>query len=289
MPSMKSYLRSAQLLAVVAERARTSWAQRGLSCQFTVATSAIMIVGMLTVGHWVAGRVERCGHPQQRGCGRALRRQFHRVAGPGPRLPIQTDSSKRAGVGRSTVAAGRRPAGRRFQDLERRPIVYSDRRELNGRTFPPSSLRQRAWSGHVAAEYGHLDDPSHAPLGASQPILDIRRYERRGRAASSRSPRPIRSRLPCAMNSPRPELATGSWSRSSLSMLFLQSIIVRGGSRTIREQRASLAQQIAELSRLLRENDALRQRANQANSRVAEMNERCYAGSGLICTTVRSS
>jgi signal transduction histidine kinase len=60
----------------------------------------------------------------------------------------------------------------------------------------------------------------------------------------------------------------------TMAMLALQIIIVGKGSRTITQQRSSLRERIADLSRLLGENDTLRQRANDANRRVAEMNER---------------
>ena len=157
-------------------------------------------------------------------------------------------------------------------------IVYGDRRELNGRTFPPSSLRQRAWSGHVAAKYGHLDDPDHAPLGAANlPILEIYAPVREtgtNRIIALAETYQIAHALPDEIAKAR----IGSWiivAIVTLCMLFLQSIIVRKGSRTIHEQRRSLNEQIAELSHLLQENDTLRQRANQANSRVTEMNE-CF-------------
>jgi len=69
----------------------------------------------------------------------------------------------------------------------------------------------------------------------------------------------------------------GNWIVVALvtfAMIGLQFIIVRNGSRTIQRQRAALSDRVAELSRLLRENTVLRQRAADANRRVTEMNER---------------
>jgi hypothetical protein len=49
---------------------------------------------------------------------------------------------------------------------------------------------------------------------------------------------------------------------------------VRKGSQTIHHQRSALDERIDQLTRLLSENEALRQRANDANSRVMEVTER---------------
>ena len=275
---MKSCLRSAQLLSVVAKRARTWWAQRGLSFQFTVATSAIMIVGMLIVGNWVTQRISDAVI-QNNAIAAALYTDSFiesriQVLASQSRLTPQSEQELDALL--LPQAVGQPVVG--FRIWKGDTIVYSDRRELNGRTFPPSSLRQRAWSGRVAAEYGHLDDPDHAPLGASKlPILEIYTPVRETgtqRIIALAETYQIAPALPDELAKAR----IGSWmlvAMVTLSMLFLQSIIVHRGSRTIHEQRASLNERIAELSRLLGENDTLRQRANQANSRVTEMNERC--------------
>ena len=275
MPSMKSYLRPAQVLSVVAERARASWAQLGLSRQFTIATSAIMIVGMLTVGHWLAGRIEDAVIDSNAVAAALYADSFieSRVQVLASQSKLTPQSEQELDALLLPQAVGQPVVG--FRIWKGDTIVYSDRRELNGRTFPPSSMRQRAWSGHVAADYGHLDDPSHAPVG-TQPILEIYAPVREtgtSRIIALAETYQMAPALPDEIAKAR----VGSWmivGFVTLSMLFLQSMIVRKGSRTIREQRESLAQQITELSRLLRENDALRQRANQANSRVAEMNER---------------
>jgi signal transduction histidine kinase len=60
----------------------------------------------------------------------------------------------------------------------------------------------------------------------------------------------------------------------TLLMLTLQSGMVRRASRTIDAQRTALREKIVELSRLLKDNHRLQARANQANRRVAETNER---------------
>ena len=274
---MKSYLRPAQVLSVVAERARSSWARLGLSLQFTIATSATMIVGMATVGHWLAGRIEDAAIHSNAVAAALYADSFIesrvQVLASQSKLTLQDEEALDALL--LPQAVGRPVVG--FRIWKGDMIVYGDRRELNGRTFPPSSMRQRAWSGQVAAEYGQLDDPSHAPLGASKlPILEIYAPVRKtgtNHIIALAETYQVAPALPDEIAKAR----VGSWmivGFVTLSMLFLQSIIVRTGSRTIREQRASLNRQIAELSRLLQENDTLRQRASQANSRVAEMNER---------------
>jgi len=60
----------------------------------------------------------------------------------------------------------------------------------------------------------------------------------------------------------------------TLAMLGALSGIAFRGSRTIEHQRVSLEQRISELSRLLSQNELLRNRLQQTSRRTAEINER---------------
>ena len=275
---MRGCLRSAQPLAVVAERARAWWAQLGLSLQFTIATSAIMIVGMLMVGHWVTQCIRDVVIQSNAAAAALYTDSFIelRVQALASESRMTAQSEQELDALLLPQAVGQPVVG--FRIWKGDTIVYSDRRELIGQTFPPTPLRQRAWSGGVAGKYGYLNDPEHGPLSASNlPVLEIYAPVRETGSYRIIALAETYQIVP-ALHDELAKARIGSWmivAIVTLGMLLLQSIIVQKGSRTIREQRASLNDRIAELSRLLGENDTLRQRANQANSHVVELNERC--------------
>jgi signal transduction histidine kinase len=274
------------------------WAQLGLTRQFTVATSAIVIIGMLIVGHWVTGRIsDAVVHSN------AVTAALYTDRFIEPRVQELVSQSTLSPANERALeelllprAVGQSVVG--FRIWKGDTIVYGDRRELIGRTFPPSPMRQRAWEGQVGAEYGHLDDPDHAPVGASSlPIVEIYApvYETgTTRIVALAETYQLIPTLPEQLAKAR----IGSWmvvGLVALGMLALQFVIVRTGSRTIQEQRAALNDRIAELSRLLEENETLRGRANQASRRVTEMNERYLRQIGsdlhdgplqVLCTVV---
>ena len=236
-----------------------------------------MIVGMAIIGHWLAGRIEEAVIHNNAVAAALYADSFieSRVQVLATQSKLTHQNEQELDALLSPQAVGQPVVG--FRIWKGDMIVYGDRPELNGRAFPPSPLRQRAWSGHVAAEYGDLDDPNHAPLGVSKmPVLEI--YAPVRETGTSRIIALAETyQMAPALADDIAKARIGSWmivAIVTLSMLLLQSLIVRKGARTIREQRASLNRQITELSHLLQENDTLRQRASQANSRVAEMNER---------------
>ena len=156
-------------------------------------------------------------------------------------------------------------------------IIYSDRRELIGRSFPPSISRQQAWSGLIHAEYADVHGSDHAaPDMTPGPMLEIYapvRENGSGRVIALAETYERANALQTELQYAR----FGSWllvGAATLLMLAVQFLIVRAGSRTIDLQRLTLEEKIAHLQTLLDENRELRLRATQANGRVAEMNDR---------------
>jgi signal transduction histidine kinase len=264
-------------LADLADIIRRRWTQLTLAVQFAAVTSTILVVGMLSIGNWVTGRISD-GVVHANAVAAALYTESFvaaRVQELRSRPELSPETRKELDRLLIPQVIGKPLVG--FRIWKRDTVVYSDRPEMVGLTFPPSQLRQRAWEGKIVAEYGHLDDPHYAPAGtANHPILEIyapvREIGTKNIIALAEAYE-IMPSLPDELASAR----IGSWivvSAATLGMLGLQIIVVGKGSRTIGEQRASLRERIADLSRLLDENDILRQRANEANRRVAEMNER---------------
>jgi signal transduction histidine kinase len=273
MEKLSSLRRSAGVVGEIRQR----WEQLSLSVRFAIATSAIVLVGMLIIGNWVTQRISK-GVVHGNAVMAALHTEgfIERWVQELRSQPMLSPESEEA-LDQLLIpqVIGKPILG--FRIWKGDTIVYRDRHVLIGKTFPPSSLRQRAWDGYIAAEYGHLDDPSHAPaMAGNRPVLEIYTPVREigtGRIIALAETYEIAPTLSDDLASAR----IGSWmivGAVTLGMLSLQIVIVGKGSRTIREQRASLKERIADLSRLLEENEALRQRANDANRRVTEMNER---------------
>lgn len=256
---------------------RQRWTALSLSVQFTLVTSTILLVGMLVIGNWVTQRISD-GVVHGNAVVAALYTDSFieaRVQELRSNSRLSPESQKALDALLIRQVIGKPIVG--FRIWKGDTVVYSDRHELIGQAFAPSPLRQSAWEGNVVAEYGHPYDPSHGPSAASNaPVLEVYapiRETGTNRIIALAETYEISPTLPNELASAR----LGSWlvvSAVTLAMLALQILIVQKGSRTIDEQRVSLKDRIAELSRLLAENDSLRQRANDANRRVTEMNER---------------
>lgn len=264
-------------LAATAAIMRRRWARLSLSVQFTIVTTTILLPGMLGIGQWVTGRISD-GVVHANAVSAALYTDSF-VAGKVQELRTAAALSPETGKELDKLLVpqviGKPLIG--FRIWKGDIVVYSDRREMIGKSFPPTSARQRAWEGMVVAGYGDLDDAHHAPLGIlGQPILEIYapiRETGTKRIIALAETYEITPTLPGELASAR----VGSWlvvGAVTIGMLALQIIIVGKGSRTITRQRHLLRERIADLSRLLGENDTLRQRANDANRRVTEMTER---------------
>jgi signal transduction histidine kinase len=156
-------------------------------------------------------------------------------------------------------------------------IAYSSRPELIGRRFEPTENLKRAWSGQVTAEFDELKDEEDALERAEGvPLLEIYSPSREpwsGEVAA------VAEFYEMAEDLERDLLAarTRSWlvvAVVTLGMMGLLSGIVLRGSNVITMQRGALERRIADLSRLLSQNEELRLRVQQASSRAVALNER---------------
>ena len=266
-----------QRLAALIYPARKWWSGLDLSHQFTIATSVIVIVGMLIIGRWVTTRITD-GVIQSAAADAVL----YTDSFINPLIQELATGSSLSAENQTALdtllqpqSAGQPIVG--FIIWQGDTIIHSNRREMIGRVFPPSNSRQRAWSGHVTSGYGRLDDPEHDPSGGSStPILEIYAPVRQmgsGRIIALAETYRVIPKLTDELT----EARIGSWLvivAITLHMLALQFVIVREGSRTIEQQRRALNNQISDLSTLLRENERLRRRAATANRSVSELNER---------------
>jgi signal transduction histidine kinase len=276
--------RALRRLVLGLRRARHRWSRIDLWLQFTIATSAVLIAGMVIIGQWITERITE-GLINTNAAAAALYidsfvephvQELKTHSTLSPESQVQLDSLLVPSVNGELIVG--------FRIWKGDTIVYSNERELIGRSFPSTPLRERAWAGHLAADLNFQYDPEHARLrlprpvsqGLRRPVLEIYAPVREtgtNRIIALAETYQVIPTLSEELEGAR----LGNWIVVALvtfAMIGLQFIIVRNGSRTIQRQRAALSDRIAELSRLLRENTVLRQRAADANRRVTEMNER---------------
>ncbi|WP_246617973.1 hypothetical protein [Rhizobium populisoli] len=169
-------------------------------------------------------------------------------------------------------------------------ILYSNDKSLTGRVVQPSADRIAAFQGQLIGHFDEVDDEeSTAERAIGEPILEIYNpvlqplsgevvavaefYERAADLQQSLS----RAR-------------TTTWMMVVLATLFifsLLSFIVIRASRTIRNQRKLLGNQVRELTNLLAQNRELGARLQKASLNTSTLNEHLLRKIGADCTTVR--
>ncbi len=257
---------------------QSGWASLSLAKRFALVAAAIVIVFMAIIGSWVASRIQN-GVTQNAAAAAALYMDsfvqplVQEMAEGAPLKP----ESKEALLGLFEESA----LGRRLHTLKiwakGGVIAFSNNAQLIGRQFDPEPGLKLAWSGQVSAEFDELSDAENVLERSSHvPLLEL--Y------------------VPIRANNSDNVIAVGEFYieaeelERELNKAILQSWllvgavsfalflalfgIVRRGSRTIDQQRSSLQDRVRQLSALLKQNRALKQRVEQAYRRTASINER---------------
>ena len=254
------------------------WRHLSLAAQFAIAAAVVIGITMAALGTWVVSRIETSvirhtalaaalymdrfvePHVQELATGNTLSEESRSAL---------HDLMTNARIGKQMVAI-------KIWDADG-TIAYSSEPELIGQRFPISDKLALALSGTVAAEFDELD--------AEENVL-----ERRLRRHILEIYAPIRQTGTeqiigvAEFYQISDQLANElMWARGesifavaclSLIMLAALSGIVGRGSRTIASQQSALSERVAELCRLLDQNDELRQRVADANRRSSESSER---------------
>ena len=256
---------------------RSLWDGLSLSLRYSMAASIVVAIGMSVIGSWVSARIEEgvinnaataansyvekyvAPHLQELALGSGLSAE-HRQA---------LDKLLSPQAANKPILS--------FRIWQGNTVVYSDRKEHIGKTFTEKAALTRAWQGAIVGEFDRLSDEhsaGHPMLGA--PVLEIYAPVRAlgtNRIIALAETYEIAPELRQELTTARTQswLMVGGVTLAIIGSLFG---IVHNGSRTIERQRVSLEQRVAELSRLLTENDDLRHRVNKANQRMAGTNER---------------
>lgn len=153
-------------------------------------------------------------------------------------------------------------------------VVYSRSRELMGRRFDPPAGLVEALSGQVSAQYADLSAPEHVERLFDSKYLEIYvpvREHLSGRiiavAEIHETPDLLQQRLF--------HVRLRTWLTTTfLTLVVMMSLfgIVHRGSRLIGAQHAALTQRIDEVRKVSDQNRKLRNKAQLASSRLAELN-----------------
>lgn len=243
--------------------------------RFLLMAGAVLAAGMIVVGLWVTFKIEE-GVTDNAGAVTAL--YVDALVTPvvqelalgdvlSPRNVEELQRILRRGALRDQISVFKlwTPRGR---------IAFSDNPELIGRLLGSSPGLEEALSGSVHTSF---DSTFHKDsVGATTvPLLEVYSPVRSaidgqiiGVAEFYTTAEALAGHLMAARLQTWIVVAI-----VSLGMFLVLSLVVAGGSRTIERQRRSLDDQVTELSALLQNNSNLTQRIEQANHRIASLNE----------------
>jgi signal transduction histidine kinase len=254
------------------------WATLSLAHQFALASSALVLAGLGILGFWVTQKIED-GIEQDV----AVRAALYLESFVSPHLQELSSQSKLSEAMEQALdqvlardAISLRIVEAKIWDRDG-TILYGTNKDIVGQKFPVTGQLNRAWSGDISIDFDkepHLNQINPKVI-ITDPVLEI--YV----PISSRKTSKIIAIAEFYQEASalRRELALAkleSWAITalvSLSIIAGLYSIVANGSKTIVSQRASLANRVDQLSDLLKQNEELRQNAQNASRRSAEDTE----------------
>jgi len=253
------------------------WHRLSLAHQFALASAVILIVGMVVMGLWVADKIQS-GVTHNTASATAL--YMDSVIAPVVRDLVTRDeltSTDRRFLD-SIIADA--PHGHRIVALKIwRPggrIAYSNHPTLIGQTFPVTAQLNHAWSGVVTAAFDDLDaEADTLERATGLPLLEMYSPVRDSQSGRVIAVAEIYEDA-TVLKQELFKAQLQSWlvvAAATLLIVALLSGIFRRGSQTIEQQRAALEDRVAQLSKLLQQNEVLRDRAQQSSLRATEINE----------------
>lgn len=153
-------------------------------------------------------------------------------------------------------------------------VVYSSSPQLIGRRFDPPRGLAAAMAGEVSAQYADLGAPEHVERHFKSEYLEIYVPVREDLSGHIIAVAEIHEQ-PDLLQRRLFDVRTRSWlTTAGLTLVVMLSLfgIVHRGSRLIDAQHAALKQRIDEVRRVSDQNRALRDKAQLASSRLAELN-----------------
>jgi signal transduction histidine kinase len=251
------------------------WDSLSLAQKFTLASSALVLLGLGIMGFWVSNQIEE---GIQRDV--ALRAELYVESFVAPHVQELATSAVISAESASAIDRALSEDAMSMRILNAKiwnqsgTVLYDTRKDIVGQRFPVTGELTGAWEGKIAIGFDdeeHVDQSDPAKK-ANPAVLEI--YV------------PIRDKATSKVIAIGEFYEDGSLLRQQMSRARLESwavtafvslsiiaglySIVAKGSRTIDTQRAALASRVELLSELLQQNEELRQRAQNATQLLAQ-------------------
>ncbi|EPR23434.1 MULTISPECIES: sensor histidine kinase [Agrobacterium tumefaciens complex] len=253
------------------------WNSQSLARQFLLAGGFVAVCAMVIVGYFVASLIENAVTRNS-----AATTALYVDSVIAPLLPdMQTTHALDDSITRALdETLGQGALGKRLFSFRLwrsdGTILYSSDKNLSGKQFPLSDDLRTAFSGRMAARFNRIGDvESEAERDSENPLLQIYNPVLQpwsGKVVAVSEFFEVAHDFEWSLNQAR----LLSWfmvAAFTMTFFILLSIIVLRGSRTIDSQRKALSDRVAELSALLRQNEALRARVQRATQRATSLNE----------------
>lgn len=264
-------------LSHIAMLSKSVWYDLTLARQFALASSVVLILGMILMGTWVANKIE-AGVTQNSASASAL--YMDSFIAPIIQELADTDSLSEEKHEALRSLFETKLLDSRIVSLkiwsEGGKVVFSNHSSIIGEIFPVTSKLEAAWKGVVSAEFDNLtDEEDRKERETGLPLLEM--YSPVRDAQSGRIIA-VAEFYEDATNLERQLLFAKleSWlfvTAVTLIVIGLLSGIVRRGSMTIDRQKKTLENRVEQLSQLLAQNEELRARARRSSLRATEINE----------------
>jgi signal transduction histidine kinase len=246
------------------------WKVKSLSQQFTLMSSVVLLGGMVSIGTWVAEKIETSVTYNT-----AVNTALYIDSFVAPHAQELATQDRLGPISQASLndflndtAIGNRIASFKIW----KPgglIAYSSRKSIIGKVFPETKHLKQAWDGNITAEFDSLEDEEDAAeRAAGESYLEMYspvREELTGRIIAVAEFYAKAGLFQQVLFRAQLEswLIVGVVTMIMLSLLF---VIVHRGSRTIKNQESALKKRILELS-------DLRNRLEKASIKSTELNE----------------
>ena len=252
--------------------------RRSLASQFLMVAFAVMLLGMLALGTLVSWQIEKSVAEVKAAStalyiNTVLAPHLQELA-PDDALSDQTIDELRHALERPDLQA--LVASVRVWN-KGGLIVYSNDRDLIGKTYAPGIPVKRAWSGIISAQFDESSDESDAgPHSTGRPLLRVLAPIRDVNSGGIIAVVEFHERADAL----KAELAASEWKAwlttalITINMMGCLFVIVANGSKTIDRQREALRRRVTQLSELLHQNSVLQRRIERAARNATEDNER---------------
>lgn len=259
------------------ERVATRWSNLSLADQFIVAAMTVMVCTMTIYGLWLDERI-KSGVVHSTASGAAL--YINSAVEPHlqslKNAPALDAKARRA----LDMLFSSTPVSDKVVVIKvwarDGTVLYSNKKDVVGKTFPVTARLASAWAGSVSAQLEDEHDEDNArerelmaplleiyapvrEIGSDHIITVVEFYQVAKELRVALQKARIRSSVVVAL--------------VTLAMLSFLFAIVRRGSRTIESQQNTLHDRISQLSGLLAQNESLRQRIDELYVRSAETHE----------------